>query len=116
MWTEYKEQNNDGLEYSQFCERFSRWKNQTGKNVTMHQEREAGKELFVDWMGDTLDIVKNSKTGELYKAHFFVAALGNSGYPYVEAFPDEKLDKLFLAIRKCIIRQKFLQNLMFTKM
>ncbi|MHB1420856.1 MAG: hypothetical protein ACYCX4_14965 [Bacillota bacterium] len=59
----------------------------------MHQEREPGKELFVDWMGDTQDSVVNQTTGELYKAHFFVATLGNSGYPYVQAFPDEKLDK-----------------------
>jgi transposase len=97
LWTEYKVQNPDGLEYSQFCERFNRWQNQTGKHVTMHQERTPGKEMFVDWMGDTLDAVVNPETGELYSAHFFVATLGNSGYPYVEAFPDEKLDKWLLA-------------------
>jgi transposase len=97
LWSEYKQQEPNGLEYSQFCERFNRWQNQTGKHVTMHQEREAGKELFVDWMGDTLEVVVDSETGELQRAHFFVAALGNSGYPYVEAFPDEKLDKWLLA-------------------
>ena len=50
LWTEYKAQNQDGLEYSQFCERFNRWQNKTGKKVSMHQEREPGKELFVDWI------------------------------------------------------------------
>lgn len=93
LWEEYKGKNPDGLEYSQFCERYSRWKGHSGKSVTMHQEREAGKELFVDWMGDTLPLVVDTSTGELQKAHFFVCTLGNSGYPYVEAFPDEKLDK-----------------------
>lgn len=93
MWTEYKKENPDGLEYSQFCERFNRWQNQNGKKVTMHQEREPGKELCVDWMGDTLNAVVNPTSGEIYKAHFFVSTLGNSGYPYVQAFPDEKLDK-----------------------
>jgi transposase len=97
LWSEYKEQNPDGLEYSQFCERFNRWQNQTGKKVTMHQEREPGKELFVDWMGDTLEVVMDPNTGELRRAHFFVSALGNSGFPYVEAFPDEKQDKWILA-------------------
>jgi len=97
LWSEYKEQNPQGLEYSQFCERFNRWQNRTGKNVTMHQEREPGKELFVDWMGDTLDIVVDQDTGELQRAHFFVSTLGNSGYPYVEAFPDEKQEKWLLA-------------------
>lgn len=97
LWSEYKAENQDGLEYSQFCERFNRWQNQTGKKVSMHQEREPGKDMYVDWMGDTLAVVVNSGTGELYNAHFFVAALGNSGYPYVEAFPDEKMDKWLLA-------------------
>ena len=49
LWSEYKAENLDGLEYSQFCERFNRWQNQTGKKVSMHQEREPGKEMFVDW-------------------------------------------------------------------
>lgn len=97
QWTEYREDNSEGLSYSQFCERFNRWQDKTGKRVTMHQEREPGKELFVDWMGDTLAVVVDPETGELYPAHFFVAALGNSGYPYVEAFPDEKMDKWLLA-------------------
>ncbi|OPX94662.1 MAG: Integrase core domain protein [Pelotomaculum sp. PtaB.Bin104] len=93
LWEEYKTQQPGGLEYSQFCERYNRWKNNTGKNVTMHQERAAGKEMFVDWMGDTLKIVVNPETGEVFNAHFFVCVLGSSGYPYVEAFPDEKMDK-----------------------
>jgi transposase len=97
LWSEYKTENPEGLEYSQFCERFNRWQDKTGKNVTMHQEREPGKELFVDWMGDKLDVVMDSDTGELHEAHLFVSALGNSGCPYVEAFPDEKQDKWILA-------------------
>ncbi|MCG9968387.1 IS21 family transposase [Pelotomaculum terephthalicicum JT] len=97
LWEEYKAQNPNGLEYSQFCERYNRWKGYSGKNLTMHQEREAGKELFVDWMGVTLPLIIDPSTGEICDAHFFVCTLGNSGYPYVEAFPDEKLDKWLLA-------------------
>lgn len=89
MWEEYKEKNSAGLSYSQFCERYSRWKGSAGKNVTMLQERDAGKEFFVDWMGDTLSCVIDPSTGEIHRAHFLVSTLGNSGYPYVEAFPDE---------------------------
>lgn len=44
-------------------------------------------------MGDTLDCVTDSLTGEIHTAHFFVATLGDSSYPYVEALPDEKSDK-----------------------
>jgi len=99
---EYRAKNSDGLSYSRFGKRYSDWKNETGKNVIMVQNREPGKELFVDWMGDTLDCVIDSTTGELKKAHFFVATLGDSSYPYVEAFPDEKLDKWLLAHVNCL--------------
>ena len=48
-------------------------------------------------MGDKLNCVVDTSTGEILTAHFFVATLGDSSYPYVEAFPDEKLDKWLLA-------------------
>jgi transposase len=93
LWEEYKSANTQGLSYSRFCKRYLDWKNETGKNVIMIQNREPGKDLFVDWMGDTLNCVVDSTSGEILTAHFFVATLGDSSYPYVEAFPDEKLDK-----------------------
>jgi transposase len=49
VWEEYRQDNQDGLSYSQFCLRYKRWRNSTGKDVVMVQEREPGKELFVDW-------------------------------------------------------------------
>lgn len=90
MWEEYRLKTPGGLSYSQFCERYKRWKSDSGKEVTMHIDREPGKELFVDWMGDKLSVVVDSITGGRVEAHFFVSTLGFSGYPYVEAFPDEK--------------------------
>jgi hypothetical protein len=56
----------------------------------MVQQREPGKELFVDWMGDTLQCVLDSESGKTVKAHFFTATLGDSGYPVVIAYPNEK--------------------------
>jgi len=91
VWEEYKIGKNDGLSYSQFCNRYRKWRNACGKDVVMVQEHEPGKELFVDWMGDTLSCVLDSESGKLLKAHFFVATLGDSGYPVVKAFPNEKI-------------------------
>jgi transposase len=96
LWEAYKSANPHGLSYSRFCHRYLEWKNETGKHVIMVQHREPGKEMFVDWMGDTLDCVVDTVTGEVLTAHFFVSVLGDSSYPYVEAFPDEKLDKWLL--------------------
>ena len=90
LWEEYRSEDPEGLSYSQFCERFRRWKNETGQNVNMHIEREPGKEMLIDWMGDTLKIVYDAITGQVFKANFFVTTLGYSGYPYVEAFPNQK--------------------------
>jgi transposase len=89
VWEEYREGDPEGLGYSQFCRRYHVWREKTGKEVVMAQEREPGKELFVDWMGDTLPCVVDAETGEIRAAHFFVATLGDSNYPYVEAFADE---------------------------
>ena len=97
VWDEYRMGNPEGLSYSQFCNRYNKWRNTSGKNVVMVQEREPGKELFVDWMGDTLECVTDSETGKLVKAHFFVCTLGDSGYPYVEAFANEKMASWLMA-------------------
>jgi len=96
-WEEYRMGKEDGLSYSQFCSRYNKWRNTCGKNVVMVQEREPGKELFVDWMGDTLACVLDSESGKLIKAHFFVGTLGDSGYPLVEAFPNEKMESWLTA-------------------
>ena len=91
IWTEeYRLANPEGLSYSQFCRRYHKWIEKTGRAVTMPRERTPGKELFIDWAGDTLDVVVDPLSGEVGTAHFFITALGDSGYPYVEAFPDEK--------------------------
>ena len=97
LWEEYRVNYPEGLCYSQFCRRYEQWRHKTGKDVIMSREREPGREMFVDWMGDTLSCVLDNTTGELLKAHFFVATLGDSGYPYVEAFPDEKIAKWLTA-------------------
>jgi len=97
LWEEYRETEKDGLGRSQFYARYMAWKAATGKDVVMVQEREPGKELFVDWMGDTLECVLDSATGKLVKAHFFASTLGDSGYPTVIAYPNEKSESWIAA-------------------
>jgi len=90
MWEEYRIQHPDGLSYSRFCDHYRKYRKSSGRQVSLHNERKAGELMEVDWMGDTLDCVVNSETGGLIAAHFFVAVLGYSGYPYVEAFENEQ--------------------------
>jgi transposase len=82
LWEEYKSVHPDGYQYSQFCELYRRF---SGKlKLWMRQEHRAGEKLFVDYAGDTVDVV-NPKTGEIRAAQIFVAVLGASNYSYCEA-------------------------------
>jgi transposase len=87
MWEEYRKNDPDGLSYSQFCAKYREHKKT--RQVVMHQEKIAGEEMEVDWAGDTLACVYGADNN-LVSAHFFVAVLGYSAYPYVEAFENER--------------------------
>jgi len=81
LWHEYKEGQPNGLQYSQFCDRYLRWARPL--SATMRQAHRAGEKTFIDFSGDGLDVV-NAFTGECQKAVLFVAVLGASNLTYVE--------------------------------
>jgi transposase len=88
LWEEYKSEQPEGYQYSQFCDRYARWA--VTLSVTMRQSHRAGEKLFVDFSGDGIDIV-DPKTGVCTKAKLFVAVLGASNYTYVEPVFSEDL-------------------------
>jgi transposase len=82
LWREYREQHGDGLEYSQFCELYRRWRKT--QDLVLRLEHTPGDKLFVDYAGMTVP-VSDPLTGEIRPAQIFVAALGHSGYTFAEA-------------------------------
>jgi len=96
LWHEYKLVNPDGLQYTQFCERYRKWAGV--RDVSLHIYHKAGEKMFVDWAGDTMNVIDPS-TGELMPAWIFVAVIGTSGYPYVEAFPSKEKENWITAHR-----------------
>lgn len=90
LWEEYRKEHSDGLSYSRYCKHYRWYREAAGREVSLHHERKAGEIMEVDWMGDTLPCVVNGGTGEVITAHFFVAVMGYSGLPYVEAFENEQ--------------------------
>lgn len=88
LWEEYKTEQPDGYQYSQFCERYARWEGTLV--VSMRQEHRAGEKMFIDFSGDGLDII-DPKTGECVKAKLFLAVLGASSLTYVEPVLSEDL-------------------------
>lgn len=82
LWQEYLADRPEGYSYTRFCELHKQWRAQL--TATMRQTHLAGDKLFVDWAGDTIGVI-DPLTGEVHRAHIFVAALGASNYTYAEA-------------------------------
>ncbi len=82
LWQEYKAEHPEGLQYSQFCERYRAWRGRL--DVVMRQSHRAGERLFVDYAGQRVAVVERF-TGEVRDAQVFVAVLGTSNYTFAEA-------------------------------
>ena len=83
VWEEYRAAHpDDGYGYSRFCELYRRWEGRL--SPTMRQHHFAGERAFVDYAGDTLEVVDGA-TGEVRQAQIFVGVLGASNDTYVEA-------------------------------
>lgn len=93
QWTEYKEKNPDGYQYTQFVEHYNRYvkENVVPKDVSMAVERIPGQKVYIDWVGDQPSIIRDTRTGEMKKVHIFVTTVGVSSYMYAELFLDEKI-------------------------
>lgn len=82
LWSEYKTDNPQGYQYSQFCDLYRRWTKTL--DASLRQVHRAGEKMFVDYAGQTVPIV-DPKTGEINMASILVAVLGASNYTYAEA-------------------------------
>ena len=82
LWEEYRAVHPGGYGYSQFCELYRRWKGRL--SATMRQSHLAGDKMFVDYAGQTIEVI-DGLTGEVHEAQLFVAVLGASSYTYAEA-------------------------------
>jgi len=80
----------DHYSYRQFCSLYHKWKKQ--KKLSLRQEHKGGDKMFVDYVGPTVPIVINRKTGETKHAQIFVAVLAASNYTYSEATWTQSLE------------------------
>jgi transposase len=82
LWEEYRKREPGGYRYSRWCELYRAWEGRL--SPTMRQAHPAGERMFVDYAGQTVDLI-DGRTGEIGAAQIFVAAMGASNYTYVEA-------------------------------
>ncbi|CDI28045.1 IS21 family transposase [Acinetobacter pittii] len=77
LWQEFREQEPDGVSYSQTAKLFKAW--QKTVRVSMRQIYHAGEKFFIDFCGKTMDI-HDPQTGEVQKAQILVGVFGASSY------------------------------------
>jgi transposase len=82
LWEEYRQREPGGYAYSRWCELYRAWEGRL--SPTMRQAHPAGERMFVDYAGQTIDLI-DGRTGEIRPAQIFVAAMGASNYTYAEA-------------------------------
>ena len=82
LWQEHRAGEPGGYGYSRFCELYGQWESRL--SPTMRQVHPAGERLFVDYAGQTVEMV-DAQSGEIRAAQVFVAVLGASSYTYAEA-------------------------------
>lgn len=88
LWEEYRGAHPDGFGYSWFCEEFGTFKSRL--RPPMRQNHGAGEKVFVDFAGDTIDVV-DPTSGEARPVKLFVAAMGASNYIFSQARPSEQI-------------------------
>jgi transposase len=82
LWQEYQaEYGPRAYSYSRYCELYAGWKGNI--EPVMRFEHAAGEKCFVDYAGQTLDVV-DPETGVVRQAQVFVATLGASNYTFVD--------------------------------
>lgn len=74
--------------YSQYCALFSEFVQK--HDLTAVLKHEPGKTMFIDWAGDTVDLV-DAVTGVVTKAYLFVTVLPYSGCLWCRAFTDMRM-------------------------
>lgn len=89
LWQEYKEQYPEGYQYSWYCSNYREWSAKL--DVVMRHEHRAGEKMFVDYAGQTVNVI-DGETGEIHKSQIFVAVLGASNYTYAEATLSQKVE------------------------
>jgi transposase len=88
LWEEYSATTSNPTSYSHFCLLYRSWKKTQPQS--MRQTHKAGDKVFVDYAGQTVEVV-DPDTGEIRKAQIFVGVLGASNYTYAEATWSQQL-------------------------
>lgn len=101
LWQEYKQKYPQGVQSTQFCEHYNRWCKRINAKPVMHLVHKAGDKMFVDYAGQTLQII-DKESGEIIEVQFFVAILAASQLTYAEASISQKKDDFICSVENAM--------------
>lgn len=92
LYEEYRQTVAKPYSYSQFCYHYNQHKvaGQT-PSMVLAEQREGGKEMFVDFAGDKMQVV-DRQTGEVRDVEIFVTTLPASDYPFAMAVETQRVE------------------------
>jgi transposase len=100
LWEEYRAAHGEhAYRYSQFCEHYRLYRGRLARS--MRQVHRAGEKLFIDYSGDTVEVI-DAASGEIRAAQIFVAVLGASKYTYAEASWTQTLPDWIASHIRCL--------------
>jgi len=88
LWQEYKAEQRESFQSSEFSEHYRRWRRQV--TTWMWQTQTPCKRLFIDYAGQTVGVTDGGNS-EIRNAQVFVAVLGMSNYTCIEATWSQQL-------------------------
>jgi transposase len=100
LWEEYFKKHPDGFKHTQFCLYYRQWSKRS--NATMHIDHKAGDKMYVDYAGDTLQII-DPGSGEVQKVQVFVSILGASQLTYVEATMTQRKEDFITSCENALL-------------
>lgn len=88
LWQEYRTAYSDGLGYTQFCDRYRKWRREL--DLSLRVVHRPGEKLYVDFAGQKM-VLHDALSGDTQEVSIFVTALGVSQLIYAEAVAGEDL-------------------------
>jgi transposase len=99
LWDEYRLNHPDGYSYPQFCYHLKQLK--VARHPMAILDHQTAEKLYVDFAGDTMSYI-DRETGEVLKAHIFVACLPYSDYTFTMAVSSQTTDDFLYALSSAL--------------
>lgn len=100
LWQEYKQDDPNGYEYTQFCYHYNQYIGAQKPTFVLKSNWVGGNYIFVDFAGDTRSYI-DKDTGEVVECQIFIATLPASDYGFIKAVHSQKIEDFISCLEDC---------------